>query len=180
MGMVLRIKNTNIRLLPGNFKIHHFQLIEKQNFLPKGNPDNSKLIFVPKYWISRVWVFLLKFPFLWKIFWTSEIFNLSLMIILEYFSLAQLKISLCLPLLPLVTFTSSVLCRLAPSFSLERPTPWIAHIVHKALPWWARQTNFGVMKTTCKGWSEEDNRNVCDLNCYNSEVGGDSGRDAEP
>lgn len=45
MGMVLRIKNTNIRLLPGNFKILHFQLTEKQNFPPKGYPDNSKLIF---------------------------------------------------------------------------------------------------------------------------------------
>lgn len=54
MGTVFRIKNTNMRLLPGIFKIHHFQLIEKQNFPPKGNPDDSKLIFVLKYWISRV------------------------------------------------------------------------------------------------------------------------------
>lgn len=49
MGMAFRIKNTNIRLLLGNFKIHHFQLIEKQNFPPKGNPDDSKLIFVLNY-----------------------------------------------------------------------------------------------------------------------------------
>lgn len=88
MGMVLRIKNTNIRLLPGNFKIHHFQLIEKQNFLPEGNPDNSKLIFVPKYWINRVFPQKNEVRKEKKIFWTSEIFNLDLMTVLKFFSLA--------------------------------------------------------------------------------------------
>lgn len=143
MGMVLWIKNTNIRLLPGNFKIHHFQLIEKQNFLPKGNPDNSKLIFVPKYWINRVFPEKKEVQKK-KIFWTSEIFNLGLMTVLKFFSLALLRSHLCLLQLPLVTLTWLVLCGLASWYSMP------FHLAHAAFPYGTRKTSFGV---TCKEYN---------------------------